>query len=350
MNKLQILRVDNDLVQKVDLQIGNNIIGHNVETGCDDERIVKHAVTINLTPENEMTITPHQVSSCYMKSSESPRWQLLKLGNTVPIKPGDVCSLVPHKCWFKIISLSDKMENNEECTLKRKANKDVNSNVPDKKLCSESGEGDNLRSSSDVLNKMLNSNNNDITEDTNCKVIQESQNTDELSAVENDVYKVENANGKTLSSIQNSNMSSTTENSENVTTEDASNGSTSATLNISREKCKYAEKCYRKNPQHKAEFSHPKDSDYDAPDNREECPYGTECYRTGAQHKMQFKHNTNKHGKRSRKQTQGRVSLDTLSGMEDSSGEESMDESVDESEYDPSSDELYSESEDNTTD
>lgn len=33
MKKLQILRVDNDVVQKMDLQIGNNIIGRNVETG-----------------------------------------------------------------------------------------------------------------------------------------------------------------------------------------------------------------------------------------------------------------------------------------------------------------------------
>ena len=33
MKKLQILRVDNDLVQRVDLQIGNNVIGRNVKTG-----------------------------------------------------------------------------------------------------------------------------------------------------------------------------------------------------------------------------------------------------------------------------------------------------------------------------
>lgn len=32
MKKLQILRVDNDLVQKVDLKIGNNIISRKVVT------------------------------------------------------------------------------------------------------------------------------------------------------------------------------------------------------------------------------------------------------------------------------------------------------------------------------
>lgn len=55
-----------------------------------------------------------------MKSVGSSRWQLLKLGVTVPIKPGDVCTLVPDKCWFKIISVPERMENNEDSILKRK--------------------------------------------------------------------------------------------------------------------------------------------------------------------------------------------------------------------------------------
>ncbi|CAK9822816.1 Aprataxin and PNK-like factor [Anthophora retusa] len=387
MKKLQILRVDNDLVQKVDLQIGNNIIGQNVATGCDNGQTVNHAVTINLTADNEMTITPSQVSSCYMKSSESPRWQLLELGNTVPIKPGDVCSLIPHKCWFKIISVPDKLENNEEYTLKRKANNDVNSDVSDKKFCSESGEGDNLRSSSDVLNKML-SNKNDVAEanveenitnennslddknegrmhDVNRKATCESRNTDQLYAVES-VCNLRNVKEET--SVQHSTMASTVKNNENVTknaqpsvSADLPNVSTGATLNTRREKCKYAEKCYRRNPQHRAKFSHPNDSDYDVPDNRKECPYGTKCYRKNPQHKTEFKHvdrsNVTQRGRGRRKQTQGHVSEDTLFGLEDSSGEESVEESVDESEYTPSSDgestdydELYSESEDYTTD
>jgi len=40
MKKLQIVRVDNDLVQKANLQIGNNLIGRGAATGVSLHAIV----------------------------------------------------------------------------------------------------------------------------------------------------------------------------------------------------------------------------------------------------------------------------------------------------------------------
>lgn len=64
--------------------------------------------------------------------------------------------------------------------------------------------------------------------------------------------------------------------------------------------CSYGSKCYRKNPAHFKEYSHPsKDDDdeeggeaaaADSDDDRPECPYGTSCYRRNPQHKRDFKH------------------------------------------------------------
>lgn len=64
--------------------------------------------------------------------------------------------------------------------------------------------------------------------------------------------------------------------------------------------CPYGSKCYRKNPAHFKEYSHPdKDGDDeedgeaaadDSDDDRPECPYGTGCYRRNPQHKRDFKH------------------------------------------------------------
>lgn len=67
--------------------------------------------------------------------------------------------------------------------------------------------------------------------------------------------------------------------------------------------CKYGDSCYRRNPAHKEEFSHPGDDDYrvfqegeegeEGPqndDNKPECQYGTSCYRQNPQHKRDFKH------------------------------------------------------------
>ncbi|NXH83052.1 APLF factor, partial [Edolisoma coerulescens] len=65
-----------------------------------------------------------------------------------------------------------------------------------------------------------------------------------------------------------------------------------------RTSCMYGSGCYRKNPIHFQQFSHPNDDDYhdmemvaqDDNDNRPECLYGTACYRKNPQHKLEYKH------------------------------------------------------------
>ncbi|XP_026869502.2 aprataxin and PNK-like factor isoform X2 [Electrophorus electricus] len=67
-----------------------------------------------------------------------------------------------------------------------------------------------------------------------------------------------------------------------------------------RTRCPYGTSCYRKNPVHFMECSHPGDDDYeeewghedggDGDDSRPECPYGTDCYRKNHLHKKEYKH------------------------------------------------------------
>ncbi|KFQ18086.1 Aprataxin and PNK-like factor, partial [Merops nubicus] len=67
-----------------------------------------------------------------------------------------------------------------------------------------------------------------------------------------------------------------------------------------RTPCMYGTGCYRKNPIHFQQFSHPNDDDYheagmvtqENNDNRPECPYGTACYRKNPQHKLEYKHSS----------------------------------------------------------
>uniref|UniRef100_A0A8C2DAN9 Zgc:165656 n=1 Tax=Cyprinus carpio TaxID=7962 RepID=A0A8C2DAN9_CYPCA len=72
--------------------------------------------------------------------------------------------------------------------------------------------------------------------------------------------------------------------------------STSKVQKPRRTQCPYGSSCYRKNPVHFQESSHPGDSDYeeeeaeDADDDRPECPYGTHCYRKNLLHKKDYKH------------------------------------------------------------
>ncbi|XP_058497220.1 aprataxin and PNK-like factor [Solea solea] len=66
-----------------------------------------------------------------------------------------------------------------------------------------------------------------------------------------------------------------------------------------RTPCPYGRDCYRKNPVHFQECSHPEDTDYEDEEqgteqgtelDRPECPYGTDCYRKNPLHRKEFRH------------------------------------------------------------
>lgn len=92
--------------------------------------------------------------------------------------------------------------------------------------------------------------------------------------------------------------------------------------------CMYGEQCYRKNPTHFQEFSHPGDSDYcdvengsqDDNDDRPECPYGTDCYRKNPQHKLEYKH-TRPPGRKLRKRNPKKGKKSVVVGDSDDDGE-----------------------------
>ncbi|NXJ09243.1 APLF factor, partial [Odontophorus gujanensis] len=87
-----------------------------------------------------------------------------------------------------------------------------------------------------------------------------------------------------------------TEDSYTTRSAEASEGSKE--MKHKRTPCMYGAGCYRRNPVHFQQFSHPNDDDYyetdtvtqDNNDNRPECPYGTACYRKNPQHKLEYKH------------------------------------------------------------
>lgn len=92
------------------------------------------------------------------------------------------------------------------------------------------------------------------------------------------------------------NLDYNTEISDSARSADASESSKQ--MQYKRTPCKYGSGCYRKNPIHFQQFSHPNDDDYhnmemvaqDDDDSRPECPYGTACYRKNPQHKLEYKH------------------------------------------------------------
>uniref|UniRef100_A0A1A7Z7B3 Aprataxin and PNKP like factor n=1 Tax=Iconisemion striatum TaxID=60296 RepID=A0A1A7Z7B3_9TELE len=85
-----------------------------------------------------------------------------------------------------------------------------------------------------------------------------------------------------------------------------------------RTPCPYGKDCYRKNPVHFQECSHPGDPEYEEED-RPECPYGTDCYRKNPLHLQQFSHT-----KKPVRSTRNITKLPPDEDEEDSGGDDSF--------------------------
>ncbi|KAL6256197.1 hypothetical protein P5V15_012313 [Pogonomyrmex californicus] len=320
-----------------------------------------------------------------MKSAGCARWRSLELGSSVPIKPGDVCSLLPDKCWFKIISVPDMMQESDQI-LKRKADQEELNNKADlsKKACLLSNM--EVVSPSETLNGILHDK-DPSNESKNSHIQGNGEHKDATAPVLQEIYSASSPEGSNMPASC-SQMSIDSQDiiespiehetnrkrkaNNNVTSEVATNvepgkrikwdcdthfsdqieaassnnprsprssvatspnlASASNPDRVPREKCMYGVRCYRKNPNHKNNYSHPDDSDYDEVDDRQECPYGVKCYRKNPQHKAQFKHTTTPRRRRRAATPVHSVIIDNTSETDASSAEES----VDESDYEPS--------------
>ncbi|NXF76667.1 APLF factor, partial [Sclerurus mexicanus] len=136
------------------------------------------------------------------------------------------------------------------------------------------------------------------------------------------------------------NMDCETEICDSTRSADASESSKQ--IQHKRTPCMYGSACYRKNPVHFEQFSHPNDDDYHDmgmvaqanDDNRPECPYGTACYRKNPQHKLEYKHSAPP-GKRA-VEKDGANEYDLNDSFIDDEEEEPTDE---DSDWEPSSEE-----------
>ncbi|XP_014820017.1 PREDICTED: aprataxin and PNK-like factor [Calidris pugnax] len=160
------------------------------------------------------------------------------------------------------------------------------------------------------------------------------------------------------------NLDCETEISDSTRSADASESSKH--IKRKRTPCMYGTGCYRKNPIHFQQFSHPNDDDYhetemvtqDNNDNRPECPYGTACYRKNPQHKLEYKHSAppvTQRGTRQRTSKNGRRAVEKDGVNDDEPNEYDLNDSFiddeeeeceptdEDSDWEPSSEEKDSE-------
>ncbi|XP_067119819.1 aprataxin and PNK-like factor [Centruroides vittatus] len=107
-----------------------------------------------------------------------------------------------------------------------------------------------------------------------------------------------------------------------------------------RKPCSYGKECYRKNPIHFEDYSHPGDSDYNSDPTNEsddgeipECPYGIDCYRKNSQHRKEYRHTKKVRPKREAAKKAGKRQNDDDDEPEDSNMNDLNDEESDD--YEP---------------
>ncbi|XP_014219152.1 aprataxin and PNK-like factor [Copidosoma floridanum] len=390
-NKFEIIWIDDSTVRRTVLQLGENVIGNIINSDDDGQRFIEEAAVINLSPDDEITISPCQGISCFVKNFGALRWKSIGQNCVTPLNIRDTCLLFPVKIWLRVISTMD--DDSEIRNSKRKMEEIIEDEPIDKRCRSEVGleiesvkpisynnnhepldeenflEGSNCIEDNEEVDTLTNPDNIDniSVQSSNFSIAEndsevqadslpsknqneENQNlaVDDENASETDASVLlcsasrndANQNGDNENDTQHSNNRNSdsepaqqNENTEESTNDDGTantnnQASTSDTQNTRREKCKYRDKCYRRNQEHKQKFSHPGDADYDQPDTRPECPYGRRCYRKNPQHKLDYKHPE----PRQRPARARSGSPIDMSDLDD----EYMDESVDESEYEAS--------------
>ncbi|CAG9856203.1 unnamed protein product [Phyllotreta striolata] len=296
---------------------GEHLIGRNT-LNCKDARVSRNHAVITINDDNTASLKSTHANPIFYKPNGGNSIQLIKKeSSSVLLKDGDQFGLLPDDYWFKIRLENDDLSSNR--SLKRIHRDDTDGNDLAKKSKITDGE-DNIDSDesfdfADLMedpNNLNETNKNDNTsqsaDNLDITINQSHNNSNIASHPENTEENTPENIPETVDEPSTSNNNSTTKatnvNSEDqigvATTslnqathsDDTKNDDIGVPRTSKRVRCWYGETCYRRNPNHKKDFSHPCDSDYEESDQSivAPCPFGDSCYRTNLNHRKQYKH------------------------------------------------------------
>ncbi|CAH0550766.1 unnamed protein product [Brassicogethes aeneus] len=336
------------------LPFGEHVIGRGPLLKVNDKRISRNHAVIKYN--GKATITALHINPCYFKSAQSKSMTILPLNKDTPLADRDCFALLTEdNFWFRVRLLEENVDKKkspkmEETSLgvKREADSDEEESsskkarITDEHLDTllgnisrivqenkentvnsneESGSTSKVKEENDEAmaeNSPEDISRNTNTSHTNKEIVSDDEDddndhhdvnmdSDEASASKLKeetpdkkvlVNKIEVKNEPTTEqerSKENDNPSTSTNNNDNGTNNDKNkqkDDNKSSTSKPRRERCWYGTKCFRKNPQHKADFSHQGDDDYDSDpeDDRPVCSFGAACYRRNLEHRRQHRH------------------------------------------------------------
>ncbi|XP_039755346.1 aprataxin and PNK-like factor isoform X1 [Pararge aegeria] len=308
---IKLIRTDAEDPCKILLPLGNHVIGRGKLLDCDDKKISRQHGELQVTDDSLSLKALHQNPCFYLRKGLNP--QILLQDKTIPLFNGDRFGLLPDTFWYEVLFCSgmeaptniESEKNTEEYCLENNECKDKTSSnefdcnktqsavatqnsVPTEVLTKNSEPANSMEDGTgqkepvSVKSESKPSKEEEqLSIDTNS--VKRSHSPDNSDVKKIKLVEDEAANSDDVKPGPSLNQGQAAQPMNNVGANGASNN------NPPRERCMYGGDCYRRNPQHLAQFSHPRDADW-GPGERGQCPYGAQCAKTDPRHWRDHEH------------------------------------------------------------
>ncbi|XP_058812263.1 aprataxin and PNK-like factor isoform X2 [Topomyia yanbarensis] len=306
-----------DCEKEVDIHVpsAETVIGRDSILQCDDKRISRQHGIIKVDSEQtgSVQITSTHSNPIFIRTSDNVL-NILTKDLTATLRQGEKFALLPDQYWYEVRfrTLEEQQEaavssSSNGGTLRVRTMEEVNGAVatsaekrtlPDwiadsseKRKISDGSEAENCKK---TKTELASSSEAAIREETAAvdgnqpdSVGPESSSVEMDQAIKPDPDASEASTSRPKSPQQSA---------ENAVKVEVKKETADSTGPPPRPSCEFGIRCYRHNPEHRAQFSHPNDGDYrrptfpPAPDDAPHCPFGVSCYRRNPQHFREYQH------------------------------------------------------------
>ncbi|XP_021204479.1 aprataxin and PNK-like factor isoform X4 [Bombyx mori] len=317
--EFKLVRIDTSEPQKIDLPEGTHIIGRGkfIVNDAEDMRVSRNHAEIEVTDTCVILKSLHQ-NPCFYIDKLSNSKRTLTQNNAQLLCNGDKFGILPDTYWFELIwCSSDVMKNdvtsnstpadNKEIPNELRATQEYNLNETNglqetveegeapqtlkEQSLEKQSESPQKSSQDEIVGKrsITSEDCNNSSESKRLKIKNEEESGDEARGHEDSSVAgpscdqhVSILQKKRRKEEQNDNGEVKDQNTSQNSNHDGAQG-----IKSPRERCMYGANCYRRNPQHAALYSHPRDADW-TPAPR--CRYGERCTRRDPRHRRDYLH------------------------------------------------------------
>ncbi|KAJ0178533.1 hypothetical protein K1T71_006356 [Dendrolimus kikuchii] len=312
----KLVRVDSAEPLKIKLPVGKHVIGRGSFFNIDnirDKRVSRKHAELEVT-NDIITIKSLHQNPCFYIKKNIDTTEILKQNDMSTLSNGDKFGILPQTYWYEVIYCT--MDDADD-TAAESLHSCVDANSESTDIVDESAENaditdcdlteDNQSSPSVLAPEQPLAINQDQTPTVDAQVSSTSDQTPNkrLHSDDNDEDASKRAKTESPDAVKTEPLIAVVkdEPADGATAGPSNNQGAAANDNVNnnntpsppakqappRERCIYGANCYRRNPQHKAQFSHPSDADWGRGD-RGTCPYGRDCRKRDPRHWLHHDH------------------------------------------------------------